>query len=119
MIYYHYKQQERMEKDWSKYDAILQKFFPENDKWGANVLFDTDGEIDVIEICKLEEYSVNGATWTHYCNIQRDCSEWELNTQFNGEKEDEMWVLGKYTTFTWCVRACAKGLKDKKPIAIY
>lgn len=119
MIYYNFKQQEKMQDEFAKFDDVLQKYFPENDKWGANVLFDLNGEIDLIEICKLEDYSINGAMWIHYCNIQRDGGEWELNAQFYGEKEDEMWILGRYSTFGWCVRVASNGIEGKKPIEIY
>ena len=42
MKYYHYEQEERMKAkafNW-KLDGVLQKYFPDNNKWGADVLFD-------------------------------------------------------------------------------
>ena len=129
MKYYHYEQEERMKAkafNW-KLDGVLQKYFPENDKWGADVLFDlNDGNADVIEICKLSEVTQNSETWTHYATIGRyksmDANNkqyWEVYSQFNGEKEDELWIFALYKNFGDAVRRVFKGIENLKPIKVY
>ncbi len=129
MRYYNYEQTEKMKAkafNW-KLDGVLQKYFQESDKWGADVLFDlNDGNADVIEICKLSEVTQNGETWTHYATIGRykslDANNkqyWEVYSQFNGEKEDELWVFALYKNFGDAVRRVFKGIERLKPIKIY
>ena len=99
----------------------LQKYFPTNDFGVSLVLDNIEGEIDLIAIDKCEG-SVTGKTkWTHYANIQRtDNNTWELNEQFKGKNEQEMWIYGYFKTFNAAVRDLAtKGTKDRKPINIY
>lgn len=126
MRYYHYEQSEKMKAktfNW-KLDGVLQKYFPENDKWGADVLFDlNDGNADVIEICKLSE---NCTVWEHYATIGRykslDANNkqyWEVYSQFNGEKEDELWIFALYKNFGDAVRRVFKGIERLKPIKVY
>jgi hypothetical protein len=105
-------------------DAILQRYFGDSRKWGANIIFDEYGKIDICEICRLSDVTIDGATWTHYANILcmlRD-KNWEVNEQFKGEREDEMWIYGQYTTFARAVRNLAtRGTSEqkRKPIEIY
>ena len=97
MQYYHHEQKEKMLSNPcnKKLDAVLQKYFPENDKWGACVLFNR-GNVETIEINKLSDVTQKGSTWTHYASIgvyqsndSNDGQYWEVYSQFNGEKEDE------------------------------
>lgn len=129
MRYYHYEQTKKMKaKAFNKrLDGVLQKYFPDNDKWGADVLFDPSNDIaDLIEICKLSDVTQNGETWTHYATIGRYKSMdennkqyWEVYSQFNGEKEDELWIFAYYKNFGDAVRRVAKGIEGLKPIKIY
>lgn len=129
MRYYHYEQSDKMKANAfnRKLDGILQKYFPENDKWGASVLFDLEEDnADLIEICKLSDVTQRGATWTHYATIGRyksmdanNMQYWEVYSQFNGEKEDELWIFACYKNFGDAVRRVFKGLERLKPIKVY
>lgn len=127
MIYFNTDQYASMKanSDNLKLDAILQRIFPDNKKWGACPFFE-NGKLDFIEINKLSDLTPKGgATWTHYATIGRytsdddDNGKWEVYSQFNGEKEDELWVFAYYKNFgnaAWCV---AKGIEKLKPIKKY
>lgn len=123
MIYYHHEQREKMLSNPcnKKLDAVLQKNFPENDKWGACILFDERGFADTIEINKLSEVTQKGATWTHYATLEFYEIEqsWEVFSQFNGEKENELWVFGYYNDFGNAVRRVKLGIEKLKPIKKY
>ena len=126
MIYYHHKQMEKMKSENKKLDEFLQRYFPENDKWGADVLFDEQGNVETIEICKLTDATVNGATWTHYAciavyrsNDANDKNYWEVYSLFNGKKEDELWVFSYYKKFGDAVRRVKLGIEKLKPIRKY
>ena len=129
MRYYHYEQSDKMKANAfnRKLDGILQKYFPDNDKWGADVLFDPSDEYaDLIEINKLYDVTQNGATWEHYATIGRyksmDANNkqyWQVYSQFNGEKEDELWIFACYKNFGDAVRRVFKGIEKLKPIKIY
>lgn len=103
----------------------LQKYFPTNDFGVSLVLHNLAGDIDVVTIdkvvCNGEGKHHDNETWTHYANLQRtDDGTWELNEQFKGENEQEMWIYGYFKTFGAAVRNLAKkGTKDRKPIKIY
>lgn len=119
MRYYNYDMAKRMVG--TAFDSALQHYFPNNDEWGVCVYFTREKDVDFMEICKLSNVSVNGATWTHYANIQRaDSGRWEVNTQFNGEKEDEMWIFAYYKHFrVACHCIASNGFKTRKPKYIY
>lgn len=129
MKYYHYEQTEKMRKKAfnRKLDGVLQKYFPDNDKWGANVLFDPSNDnADLIEICKLSDVTQNGATWEHYASIglyqSADANNkqyWEVFSQFKGKNEDELWVYAYYKNFGDAVRRVFKGVERLKPIKVY
>lgn len=126
MIYYHHKQMEKMKSENKKLDEVLQRYFPENDKWGADVLFDEQGDVENIEICKLTDATVNGATWTHYAcigvyrsNDANDKNYWELYSSFNGKNEDELWIFHYYKKFGDAVRRVKLGIEKLKPIWKY
>lgn len=117
MRYYH--EQMKQELPQSMQDT-LQKNFPTNDYGVAIVLSDNDGEIDLVSIDRCEG-SITGATkWTHYANLQKKSNgNWELNEQFKGVNEDEMWIYGYFNTFSEAVRELAtKGTENRKPIKI-
>lgn len=124
MIYYHHEQREKMKAkgfNW-KLDGFLQKYFPENDKWGACVYFDKDENLDFVEINKLSEVTQHGATWTHYATIgwSSERGKWEVYTQFNGKNEDELWVFGYYSRFADACRCVSTGAFRKlTPILKY
>ena len=108
MIYYHHEQKEKMLSNPcnKKLDAVLQKNFPENDKWGACIIFDQRGFADTIEINKLSEVTQKGETWTHYATIgiykshQESEDEYcEVYSQFNGKDENELCVFKYYSRF--------------------
>ena len=122
MQYYHHEQLEKMKAkgfNW-KLDGILQKYFPENDKWGADVCFDKDNNLDFVEINKLSKVTQHGATWTQRATIGKyyDCT-WEVYSQFNGKNEDELWVFGYYKNFGDACRRVRLGIEKLKPIKIY
>lgn len=127
MQYFHYEQHAFMNgcKENKKLDDVLQKYFPENDKWGACVLFN-QGKVETIEINKLSDVTQKGSTWTHYASIgvyqsndSNDGQYWEVYSQFNGEKEDELWIFGYYKKFGDAVRRVKLGIEKLKPIKIY
>lgn len=121
MRYFNYEMAKRM-KD-TKFDEALQKYFPDSDQWGACVYFTRDKNVDFVEINTLTNASINGATWTHFANIQNTGEgTWEVYTLFNGDKEDEMWIYGYYKHFkAACHCAASDSLRNKtrKPIKIY
>ena len=121
MVYWSASEAERMPV---VMDAVLQKYFPEK-TWGAIPLINKDGVVELVTIDKVE-YTGGGrhgdeTKWTHYANIQLyDGDVWELNEQFKGKNEDEMWIYGYYKSFANAVRNLAtKGTKDRKPIKIW
>lgn len=131
MTYYSYEDIDKMPE---KYMAILDKYIPTQSgkgfRWaGANIIVSTDisGERtpEVIEICKMTK---EGKTehWEHYCHIQRlddtktKTVTWEVNSQFNGENEDEMWVFATFQKFgNACRFIMAHDIKALKPVKIY
>lgn len=128
MYYYHYEQRAKMLANESnkKLDDVLNKYFADRTKWGACVLFDEHGKVETIEINKLSDVTQKGETWTHYASIgvykSNDANNgqyWELYSQFNGEKEDELWVLGYYKDFGHAVRRVSLGIEKLKPIRVY
>ena len=117
MRYYNYDMQKMLPK---AMNDILQKYFPTSN-FGVALVLDNlaTGKIDLIAIDKCNG-DINRTTWTHYANIQRCEQGWELNEQFKGENEKEMWIYGYFKTFGACVRNLAtKGTKNRKPIKIY
>jgi len=134
MIYYLHEQKEKMLSNPcnKKLDAVLQKNFPENDKWGVNVLFDNVKNADTIEICRLSDYKVIGRvagssgreseTWTHYATIgwSSEHGKWEVYTQFNGKDKNELWVFKYYSRFADACRCVSTGAFRKlTPILKY
>lgn len=128
MQYYHHEQYEKMKAkgfNW-KLDGVLQKYFPENDKWGACACFDKDNNLDFVEINKLSEVTQNSETWTHYATIglyksndDNNKQYWEVYSLFNGKNEDELWVFGYYKNFGDACRRIRLGIEKLKPIKIY
>lgn len=128
MRYYHYEQSDKMKANAfnRKLNGILQKYFPDNDKWGACIIFDERGFADTIEINKLSEVTQKGETWTHYATIgiyksyqESEDEYWEVYSQFNGKNENELWVFGYYKNFGDAVRRVFKGIERLKPIKVY
>ena len=122
MIYYNHEQKEKMLSNPcnKKLDAVLQKNFPENDKWGACVYFDKDKNFDFVEINKLSDVTQQGATWTHYATIGKyDDGTFEVYSQFNGKNEDELWIFAYYKNFGDAVRRVKLGIEKLKPIKKY
>lgn len=122
MIYYNHEQKEKMLSNPcnKKLDAVLQKYFPENDKWGACAYFDKDNNLDFVEINKLSDFTQHGATWTHYATIGKYYDGmWEVYSQFNGKNEDELWVFCYYKNFGDACRRVRLGIEKLKPIKKY
>lgn len=115
MRYFNHKMQLAMGHT-RKNDA-LQKYFPENDKWGASILFLVGGQrIDLVEICSLSEVTPNKAKWTHYAQIVAMANgEWEVSRRFMGDNEDEMWIYGTYKTFSGAVKFVSSKLHNALP----
>lgn len=118
MRYFNYKMQLAMGH--TRKNDTLQKYFPENDKWGVNVLFDDKGAY-LYEICKLSRVTTKMALWTHYAQIQRlDDDTYEISSRFMGENENEMWIWTRRDRFSNAVKFIATSDFDKlKPMAIY
>lgn len=118
MRYFNHKMQLAM--GYSRKNDALQKYFPENDKWGVNILFDDRGAY-LYEICKLSRVTPNMATWTHYAQIQRlDDDTYEISSRFMGENENEMWIWTRRDRFCDAVEFIATSDFDKlKPIEIH
>lgn len=114
---YEIEKKMKMSREW-----FVLNYFLEDDKWGIGAIF-VEGELDCISVYKV--YAVGSSlNWEHYANIQRTYRDgllfWELNTQFNGEGENEMWIYGYYKRFSDIVRAIAKeSFKGKKPMVKY
>lgn len=123
MIYYHHKQKEKMLSNPcnKKLDAVLQKTFPDNDKWGATVLFNENGNVDLIEIFSLNVICGTKLEWEHNAVVSwsSERQSWELSSLFNGEHEDELWVYAYYKRFGDAVRNVANGINRLKPIKKY
>ena len=124
MKYYNYEQYTQMKKkawNWKLYAVLDAYFDEESDDYGIKVLFDEKGNAELFEVCKLSNVTQNGATWTHYANIQlADDGTWEVNEQFKGKNEDEMWVYAYYKRFADACKCIATGkFKKMKPIKIY
>ena len=122
MIYYNHEQREKMKAkgfNW-KLDGLLQKYFPENYKWGACIYFDKDKNLDFVEINKLSDVTQQGAKWTHYATIGKYYDgTWEVYSQFNGKNEDELWIFAYYEKFGDAVRRVKLGIEKLKPIKKY
>lgn len=128
MKYYNYEQREKMLQNAQnkKLNDILEKYFGDNKKWGANVLFNEQGNADTIELCKLLDVTQKGETWEHYATIglyqsndENNKNYWELYSQFNGKKENELWVLAYYKDFGNAARRIFLGIEKMKPLKVY
>ena len=100
---------------------VLEKYFPTNDYGVGLVANNAKEDIDLISIDRCKDECDGGTTWTHYANLQRtDKNGWEINEQFKGDREDEMWIYGIYSSFGRAVRNLAtQGTANRKPIQIY
>lgn len=120
MIYYSYDLMKMMPREM---DDILQQYFSGTNFGVSCVLDDLAGNIDVVCIDTVEGDVKGKQTWTHYANIQRtDSGTWELNEQFKGDDEREMWIYGTFHSFRGAVRNLSiKGtsLNGRKPKEIY
>ena len=121
MKYYTYEQYKEIP---SKMDETLQKYLPTNN-WGCVVLMNLEGVCEHIEVCTVARTGGgrhgDEELWTHYANLAL-CGDgkWEVNEQFKGEKENEMWVYGTYKSFGAAVRNLATiGTKNRKPVEIF
>ena len=125
MKYYTYDQSMQMKENaWNcKIDGVLNKYFGDIQKWGADVIFDENKNVETIEICKLSDVTLDGETWTHYASIglyksvdDNNKQYWEVYSLFNGEKEDELWVFSYYKNFGDAARRVYLGIENLKPI---
>ena len=119
MRYYNYEHQELMQKN--QMDEVLQKYFPSKD-FGVCVMFDlsNDNDIAVIQINRCWDNDDGSTAWEHYANIDNTGRGlWEVNTQFNGKNNDELWIFGYYHRFGDAVRRVARGFAKAKPIEVY
>lgn len=121
MVYYNYDMAKWMKG--TKYDETLQKYFPDNDKWGACAYFDSQKNFEFVEICTLTKITTNKTKWTHLATIAKcDDGTFEVFSQFNGKNENELWVFGDYKRFKGaCHCVASKTFQDKtrKPIKIF
>ncbi len=120
MRYFNHNMQEKLRGQFSSFDNVLQKTFPENDKWGVNILFLVDGQrierIDLVEICTLSEVTPNKAKWTHYALIFAMANgKWEVSRRFMGDNEDEMWIYGTFKIFSDAVDFVSSKLHNALP----
>lgn len=118
MRYYNYDIQKMLP---TQMQEALQKHFPTNDFGVSIVLDNLAGEIDVISVDKCDGSVTGKTTWTHYANLQK-CSDgsWEVNSQFKGESEREMWIYKYFKRFADAVRYIASGgIEKDEPIGVY
>lgn len=119
MVYYNYEMRDNVPV---AIDALLHKYFPEK-TWGVCASVDMKHGYQNYEINKVR-YTGGGrhgdeTEWTHYANILLDeTGKWEVNTQFNGEKEDEMWIYGYYRNFANACKRVLAGMEEIKPFKI-
>ena len=117
MRYYNYDEKKDVGE---KIDAILQKYFPTIDFGVTSVGTDREGNLIHITIDRCEGNPIGKTTWTHYANISNYNDKWEVNTQFNGNEKNEMWIYKYFVRFTDAVRYVASGkFKKERPIKIY
>ena len=120
MLYWSYEMNDKVDV---KTNELLQKHFPTKE-WGCDIDFENDKVcrigIDKV-VCNGTGRHHDGQTWTHYANIQLwDDGTWEVNSQFMGEKEDEMWVYAYYKRLADAVKCVATGkFETMKPIKVY
>lgn len=102
-------------------DATLQRYFPGNNFGVSNAWCNEDGKVEHITIDKCSGNPIGIVLWTHYANIEYLYNKgWEVNTQFNGENKDEMWIYKYFSRFADAVRFVASGKIEKShPIEIY
>lgn len=116
MRYFNRNMQEKFRGQFSSFDNVLQKTFPENDKWGANIMFFNSGKIDYVEMCSLSKVTPNKAIWTHYVLIASKLNgEWEVRRHFMGDNEDEMWIYGTFKIFSDAVDFVSSKLHNALP----
>lgn len=121
MRYFNRNIQEKLRGQFSPLDNVLQKAFPENDKWGASISFANSGHaIDLIEICTLSEVTPNKAKWTHYALIaQTNKGEWVVRRLFMGDNEDELWIYDTFKIFSDAVDFVCSHINNALPKAKY
>lgn len=97
---------------------VLQMMFPNNEKWGVYAHEDWYGDLEHVEIMATNPQSAPKRT--HVANIQKTEKGWEVNTQFNGDGEDEMWIFKTFSRFSNAARYVQEErFKIDKPIEIY
>ena len=121
MRYFNRNIQEKLRGQFSPLDNVLQKAFPENDKWGVSILFTNSGHaIDLIEICTLSEVTPNKAKWTHYALIASLLNgEWEVRRLFMGDNEGELWIYDTFKIFPDAVDFVCSQINNALPKAKY
>lgn len=80
MIYYNPEIKKLLQKKNGVIDDILRKHLGDGHKYGIAEVITTPQttHIEQIVIDKISDYSVNGATWTHYASIIRGEDGWTL-----------------------------------------
>jgi len=120
MRYFNRNMQEKLRGQFPPLDNVLQRAFPENDKWGVNIMFFNSGKIDYVEMCSLSEVTPNKARWTHYALIASKLNgEWEVRRHFMGDNEDEMWIYGTFKIFSDAVDFVCSHINNALPKAKY
>ena len=104
-----------------KMQSVLEKYFPTREFGVSLVLANLAGDIDLVSIDRCNDIDSRTTNWSHYANLQRtDNGLWEVNEQFKGNNEQEMWIYGYYKSFGAAVRNLAtRGTNNRKPIKIY
>lgn len=117
MRYFNHNMQEKLRGQFSSLDNVLQKAFPENDKWGASISFtNSEHTIDLIEICTLSEVTPNKAKWTHYALVASKINgEWVVERLFMGDNEDELWIYDTFKIFSDAVDFVSSKLHNALP----
>jgi len=120
MRYFNRNMQEKLRGQFPLLDNVLQRAFPENDKWGVNIMFFNSGKIDYVEMCSLSEVTPNKARWTHYALIASKLNgEWEVRRHFMGDNEEEMWIYGTFKIFSDAVDFVCSHINNALPKAKY
>lgn len=121
MVYYNQTMRAYMQDNFPKVYDALETLASD---YGVNAIFDTEMlKIINIEICRL---SFDGRTtlWTHYANINPTSGgAWELNEQFCGANEREMYIYGVFKTVGAALRNLIRygtnATTGRKPKEIY
>lgn len=91
------------------YDTMLQKYFPDDDKWGVEVTLRTERSLAVYGICRNTS-SFGGEAWEHYAEIVFTNDAMFVTKECVADYEGNRRTLtfGRYKSFGGAVRDIAR-----------